>query len=364
MKSRRRSSRRRTVLLVSVGFLVLIGSLIQFSIDAGSRTANAGSPGNHVLSILIGVVALYISSRVSLVWWRQVAPIGYILVIGLLLLVRAFGPIVFGAKRWIIVGGFQLQPSELMKPALALMTAGYVAAMEDSAHRLAYIGRIVLIVAIPFVLVLAQPDLGTSLVLFALWVAQLVLSGLPAKQLAILGVVVAIVGVTSLPLMTPYQRSRVQSFLSGHRAEDASSYNVVQARIAIGSGGVFGAGLGGGTQSQLNFLPARHTDFVFSVVAEKLGLLGAAAVLVAQGAVAWVAWLITGAARSRYTMVLSASIATVLTMQMIVNTMMNVGLLPVTGIPLPFVSYGGTSMVVSLFFVGWLMQIDKQRSDR
>ncbi len=353
------ASRRSVVLVAATGFLLLVGLLVQFSIDANAKGLPVDfDPGKQVIAICIGIAGAIAAWRVSLTFWFKIAPALFVGVIGLLVLVRRFGVTVYGAKRWILLAGYQLQPSELAKPALALMGARVLPTTIGAVPARRLIGFLLLPV-IPVALVLTQPDLGTSIVLIAIWYAQLMISALEGRIVLILTLLLLAVGILSLPLMSDYQRERITSFVSQQEDESEAHYNVVQARIAIGSGGLVGRGLEGGTQSQLNFLPSQHTDFIFAVVAEKLGLLGAMSVLIAEVVVAVVAWRITASAVRPEHALLAAGIATAFSLQAVINISMNVGLLPVTGIPLPFVSYGGTSVLVGLVMVGWLLAVDQ-----
>lgn len=347
------------VLAAASLYLVIIGLLIQFSIHSSDRLARyQPKPITQVVACVIGLICLLVVNKLPMSVWRRFAIVGYIVVVMLMLVVRQTGVEVFGAKRWLTIGGFQLQPSELMKPVLVFVAAGLLVGFttKNAKRRLAIL---LVTAALPIGLVLLQPDLGTALVLLALWACQIFVSGIDRRYIGFIAAVLVGVAAIGVPLSTPYQKQRVSSFITGHKAEDASSYNVVQARIAIGSGGWLGQGLSGGTQSQLNFLPSQHTDFAFSVVAEKLGFVGALSVLLAEVGLSIAAWRIVIATKGNYLTLVSSGIALVFTMQAVVNIAMNVGLLPVTGIPLPLISYGGTSMVVSLIMIGWLLHIDR-----
>ena len=360
MKLQRLHIRKGEVfLLAPMFFLVIVGVLVQFSLSATDRSGLVASPLTHLISVAIGIAVMFVTTALPLTIWPKIARLFYGVVIVMLVCVLTFGPEVFGAKRWLLFSGFQIQPSEIMKPALAFMTAYLLVRKVRSNRQWFRIVSLLSLLGIPVLLVLLQPDIGTSLVLVAIWVAEVVTTSTVSwRQLAIMVAALVMVVVLCLPFMSPYQRARVTSFIGGHSEDDASSYNVVQARIAVGSGGVFGQGLSGGTQSQLSFLPARHTDFVFAVVAEKLGILGALGVVVAEGCIALRAWQIVKSTKKLQPSLVAAGMASVFLVQAIVNTSMNIGLLPVTGIPLPFVSYGGTSMIVSMFMVGWLLKLD------
>jgi rod shape determining protein RodA len=351
--------KHRLILIVSVTFLLVVGTLIQFSLSASDRSGLIASPASHVISILVGLAALGIAYWTPFSFWVKFSKAAYVALIVLLMLVLQFGPVVFGAKRWLVLGGLQFQPSEFMKVAVLLIGSMIVSRLNVGHKNLKLLGITAVTMAIPVGLILVQPDIGTAMVIVAMWSVMVSVSALSQQHLIVMfAIVIALIG-SGLPLLSPYQRTRITSFIGGHSADDASSYNVVQARIAIGSGGIKGQGLGGGTQSQLSFLPARHTDFAFAVVAEKLGIMGALAVVAAEIAIAWRAWQIVSKSVASIQSYAMTGTATLFSVQTIVNISMNLGLLPVTGITLPFVSYGGSSMVVCLFLIGWLLRAEK-----
>lgn len=351
-------------LALAAFYLVCIGLLIQFSIQPASR-AGGGAPQTQVLAAVIGLslaaAGYYLAGR----RWAKIAWAGLGVVLILLLAVEAAGPVVFGARRWLLVGGMQLQPSELLKPVLALLNA---VMLVQLGKRFAFskLAMLLGVLAVTVALVLRQPDLSTALILLMVWLGQVVAS--PIKTRLMYGLLggVAVLGLLALPLLASYQHGRLQNFIHAQQDDAETSYNVVQARVAIGSGGLTGRGLAGGTQSQLRFLPAQQTDFVFAVVAEKLGFIGAVSVLLAEGFLSISAWRIALKAKTNQLLVAGVGLAIVLSVQAAINLAMNVGLAPVSGLPLPLVSYGGTSLAVSLAMIGWLLGTDRvtQRTSR
>lgn len=282
-------------------------------------------------------------------------------VVLVLLIFVLFMPTRLGAHRWIDLGFFNLQPSELAK--LAVIVALSVV-MKDRAfgqdRPIEYLLPF-LVVACPLVFILKQPDLGTSLLFLPVLFTMLYVSGFKLKW------ILAIVG--SLILMSPflyhqlkgYQQQRILTFLNPDRDPLGAGYTIIQSKIAIGSGGFLGKGFMAGTQTQLHFLPERHTDFIFSVIGEEGGFLAAAFVIIAYWVIIHRGFVIASQCTNRFGRLLATGITALLATQAVVNISMTMGLLPVVGMPLFFVSYGGSSLIVSMFLIGILMNIGMRR---
>ena len=279
----------------------------------------------------------------------------------LLLIVLFFGDTGKGAQRWLDLGLFRFQPSEVMKLAVPMMVAWYVAekALPPSVSRLMIA---LVIILMPVVLIAKQPDLGTSLLVASAGIFVLLLTGLSWKW--IISAVVTFSAVTPIGwfyLMHDYQRQRVLTFLNPESDPLGSGYHIIQSKIAIGSGGIYGKGWLNGTQSQLDFLPERSTDFIFAVFAEEFGLIG---ILVLLGIYLYIIFrglTIAYQAQSGFTRLLAGSLTLTFFVYVLVNIGMVSGLLPVVGVPLPLVSYGGTSMVTLMSGFGILMSIHTHR---
>jgi rod shape determining protein RodA len=285
------------------------------------------------------------------------APVLYVAGLGLLLSVFMLGRTVSGARRWIHLGPFTVQPSELFKLIFIITLAWALTSRRgERLSRGALIGTFVLL-GVPFLLVVRQPDLGTALVLVPVLGAILVGIGLRARVLG--GLVLA--AVAAMPLawlaLKPYQRDRLLVYLDPFRDPLGTAYNVIQAKIAIGSGQLLGKGIGGATQSRLSFLPERHTDFIFAVFAEMWGFLGCLVLIVAYVLLVLRGFEIAAGTRETRGRILALGVTTVFAAQILINIGMVTGLLPIVGIPLPFMSYGGSSMVVSLTALGLLLSI-------
>lgn len=272
-----------------------------------------------------------------ILWWA--APIGYVLA-NLFLLLSYLGPSIRGATRWILVFGVQLQPSELVKPLLLLSFAYFM--HKYSPRALSNIPRLFILFAIPFFLVFRQPDLGTSIVYTISWSAMMLAGGLPVW------VLVSGIGLAGvfLPVLwshlAPYQKSRITTFLEPELDPKGAGYNALQAMIAVGSGQWFGRGLGRGTQSHLRFLPEFHTDFIFATLVEELGFFGGSLLIGGYGILLSriIAPILRGAVADARVFIYSFGLFAMLLSQIFINAGMNMGLIPITGITLPFVSYG------------------------
>jgi rod shape determining protein RodA len=305
----------------------------------------------------VGLIGLLVVVSVDYRNLVRFAPVFYVLGVGLLLSVFILGRTVSGARRWIHVGPLTVQPSELFKLIFIITLAwALTSARGERLSRVALVGTFVLL-GVPFFLVVKQPDLGTALVLVPVLGATLVGLGLRMKVLGGL----ALGSVALMPLawfvLKPYQRDRLLVYLDPFRDPLGTAYNVIQAKIAIGSGQLLGKGIGGATQSRLAFLPERHTDFIFAVFAEMWGFLGCLVLIVAYALLVLRGFEIAAGTRETRGRILALGVTSVFAVQILINIGMVTGLLPIVGIPLPLMSYGGSSMVVSLTALGLLISI-------
>lgn len=303
---------------------------------------------------LVGLIAVVSVDYRNLV---RFAPVFYVVGLGLLLSVFILGRTVSGARRWIHLGPLTVQPSELFKLIFIITLAwALTSARGERLSRASLVGTFVLL-GVPFFLVVRQPDLGTALVLVPVLGATLVGLGLRMKVLGGL----ALGSVALMPLawfmLKPYQRDRLLVYLDPYRDPLGTAYNVIQAKIAIGSGQLLGKGIGGATQSRLAFLPERHTDFIFAVFAEMWGFLGCLVLVVAYALLVLRGFEIAAGTRETRGRILALGVTSVFAVQILINIGMVTGLLPIVGIPLPLMSYGGSSMVVSLTALGLLISI-------
>jgi rod shape determining protein RodA len=286
----------------------------------------------------------------------------YVIATGLLGVVAVAGHATGGSRRWINLGILKLEPSELAKLALLIVLVRYLRETPPpGGFRLRHLIVPALLLAVPVILVLRQPDLGTALVLILIGVTLIFVGGLNWRTMAILGLAGALVAPVGWHYLKPYQRQRLVSFLDPHSDPLGSGYHIIQSEIAIGAGGDLGKGFLKGTQARLNFLPEQTTDFIFAVYAEEFGfagsllLLGLYSALIARGI--WVA----RRARDRFGSLLAVGITAIIFWQVAINIGMATGMLPVVGIPLPLVSYGGSSLIAMMAAIGILISINTRR---
>lgn len=320
----------------------------------------------------LGAIALAFFTFVDYRAWRAWRWWLYGAATLLLAVVPFFGVEVFGARSWLAVGGFQFQPSEVMKLAMIVALASVLAGQGTVLKARQFV-LAAGVAVLPLALVMLQPDFGTALILAAVGTGMLLHARLARWQriavalalaLAVLAVVLAFKDVGPFGgLLADYQKDRLTSFIDPTRDPRGSGYNVLQSEIAVGSGGLMGQGLGFGSQSQLNFLPVVHTDFIFAAIAEAWGFIGAAGLLIAFGILVYRLMAAARQAQDDFGYFVCVGLATQIMFQVLVNVGMNVRIMPVTGIPLPFVSYGGTSLIVILLAMG-LAQAVVLRSKR
>ncbi|MFN2291978.1 MAG: FtsW/RodA/SpoVE family cell cycle protein [Anaerolineae bacterium] len=314
-----------------------------------SRSPILSAPTVEPFLMVAGLAAIYLLDCLSLRFTDTLRNPLYVLVLALLGIVFLIGQVSGGSQRWLAAGA--IQPSELSKILMIIVLAKLLADREDSDSQLKMIVTSLGVIAVPMVLIYLQPDLGTALALGAIWLSTIWLAGIRTRYLLLL----IAGGIGALPLlwfnMEDYMRERLLLFLNP--AGDPDSYfNVHQALVSIGSGGWTGKGLTHGTQSQLHFLRVRHTDFIFAVTAEELGFLGALAMIALLFFLLWRILRIAGRSRDAFGRLLAAGVAGLIFFQAVVNVGMNLGLMPVTGIPLPFVSYGGSSFLTLVLGLG------------
>ncbi|TWH00680.1 rod shape determining protein RodA [Nocardioides sp. J9] len=355
------------LLLVAVVLLSLVGCLLIWSATIERDDLTGGDDRAFLLKQLVNIVIGLVLMAMVVVtdhrWVRILAPVAYLGAVVGLVLVLVMGSTINGSRSWLMIGGMSLQPSELAKLAVVVGMALVVAERSEGRWR-DRVGTtdvlLMLVVAgVPATLILAQPDLGTMLVLTATVFGVIAASGAHRGWLAALaggGVAVAVLAVTS-GFLKEYQVDRFLAFTDPDLDPRGAGYNVEQARIAVGNGGLFGQGLFDGSQTQSGFVPEQHTDFVFTVAGEELGLVGAAFIVALLGVVLWRALLIATRTDDVFGRIAAAGIACWFGFQAFQNIGMCLGIMPVTGVPLPFVSYGGSSMFAGMLAVGLLQNI-------
>jgi rod shape determining protein RodA len=353
------------LLLASSVLLVVLGLLVLYSLGIKAKqVSNQLDTTKQIVYALIGILLLIIASRNDYKVLKNYSGALYVFMVATLLAVEFFGATRLGATRWIALGPFQFQPSEVAKLILIIVLAKFYAQNFDYSDQARVLFRSLLYSLPAIFLVLVQPDLGTAIVMGSIWLVMTLATKVKKRYLLIMFASLILAFPVLYPRLQDYQKKRITTFLQPSADPSGAGYNVSQAIIAVGSGGMFGQGLGSGGQSQGNFLPSSHTDFVFAVLAEKLGFLGALVCIALFLAV--IARIIIDASYSsdRFGSLLCVGIATMFIVHVVVNIGMNLGIMPVTGIPLPFISAGGTSMMVSLFSVGLVQSVYSRRKGR
>jgi cell division protein FtsW len=349
--------------------LIAFGAVMVYSASSGTTLLQGGGDSSeylkrYLLSAALGLGALGFFSRHGVATAKRYTPaILVVSLIGLLLvLMPGFGLEANGARRWIGAGPLQIQPSELAKLALVLYAAGLIAAKPKRTRSLKGVRPLILVAGVMALLIVAEPDLGTAIVISLTLGALLVVSGVRMRHLGTLfGVLFLLVLVVAL--LEPYRRARLTAFLNPWADAQGSGFQSVQAMIAIGSGGPFGVGLGQSVQ-KLFYLPEAHTDMILAVIGEELGFVGIAGVLFLYGMIAYAGLRAARMARDLYSKLLAAGITSVILIQATVNFFAVLGVLPLTGVPLPFISYGNSNLVVLLAGMGILINVAQRPAAR
>lgn len=352
-------------LLGAVALLTIFGITMIRSAIAGNIEL-ADFDQRQLIFVAIGFAAVILITIIDYRMWKAANNILYLGTAGLLILLNLFGEGLFGSARWFRVGPILIQPSEFAKIVIILIMADFFSRYQTKAHNLRWVMRSFLLTMGIVIWIMLQPDLSTSIVIFVIWFALLWVSGIKIKQLLTAGGMSLIAIAIILPIMVinynptdesglikPYQVERILNFVfPDPEATHGANYNVQQALISIGSGGLTGQGYGSGSQVQLRFLKVRHSDFIFSAMAEEFGFIGTIIIMGLLLIVILRCLRAARLARDTYGALIAYGVATLLSFQTIVNIGMNLNLLPVTGLTLPFVSYGGSSLLSLLISIG------------
>lgn len=361
------------LLILAVLCLTAIGMVVIYSASHSQLAAAGLNPFHYVqrqaLALVIGLVLSIVIISIDYRAWKRWSKLIYLASIILLVGVLVFGKSVFGSQRWMRLGPLSLQPSELAKITLVLALARFFE-KEENALSMKGIAQAALLTLVPMGLILIQPDLGTAVIFVGLFFTMWYVGNARLKDLLIAGFSLIAVGVGVvvaslqgwLKVIKPYQLTRILVFLNPYADRDGAGWNVIQSIIAIGSGGFLGKGVLGGTQSSLHFLPANHTDFVFSVIAEEFGFLGSLFVLALFVLLIWRGLHIAAIAKDTYGTLLAAGATSIFFFHLIINVGMTLGIMPVTGLPLPFITAGGSTMITSLMAVAVILNVGLRRS--
>lgn len=356
-------SRQPWQMLIPLFGLVALGAAVLYSAAGGHLQPYALT---HVIRFLIFMVMAIGISRLDRNVFRMAAYPLYGGILVLLVLVELIGAVGGGSQRWLNLGVMSLQPSELMKPAIVLVLARFYEtlphAMTTSWRGLVPAG---VLIAVPVLLVMIQPDLGTSLAICFGGAVTMFLAGLPLWWFVSVGAATTIIApIAFFTLLHDYQRNRVLVFLDPESDPLGTGYHITQSKIAIGSGGLFGKGFGHGSQSHLQYLPEPHTDFVFATMSEEWGMVGGLFVLLVFTIVLGWGMRVARQAPDRFSGLLAAGLTMTMFFYVMINLMMVTGLAPVVGIPLPFMSHGGTSMLTNMICLGVIMAVNRWNQTR
>ncbi|PIU03147.1 rod shape-determining protein RodA [Candidatus Shapirobacteria bacterium CG08_land_8_20_14_0_20_39_18] len=327
-----------SILIVSTFGLVMVWSLTPSLFN------------QQLVFLLVGLLLFFIVSGFDIRIFQNFSKIIYLFSIFFLFLTFILGEVTRGSIRWIPIGNYSIQPSEMVKPLLIIFFASLIAGWDKL--KIPHLAAIFLLALIPLVLIFKQPDLGSSLIIAAVLTGILLGGGITKKPIAGFFVLILMIIPAFWFFLHDYQKSRFLSFLNPYNDPLGSGYNLIQAVIAVGSGELFGRGLGRGTQSHLAFLPERHTDFMFASLSEEFGLVGAAIVIMCYLILLFRVLKHAQNSHSKFASLVCLGVFSMLFFQIFVNIGMNMGIMPITGIPLPFVSYGGSSALATMICFG------------
>ena len=341
------------ILVVSILVLGIISMFAMYSTDGGEFKYHTNS---HILRFCVFFALFFLVSLIQIRFWHDQSYLIYISLFLLLLGVKYFGLTSSGSKRWLDLYFMNLQPSELMKVGLILFLAKYYHRVSiENMNTLRYLFTPIIALIAPILLVATQPDLGTSILIAAGGVVVAWLAGVRIKFFAYSSILFLALLPVAISFLKPYQKSRILTFLNPERDPLGAGYQIIQSKIAIGSGGLFGKGFLNGSQSYLDYLPEKHTDFIFTLFSEEFGFFGSLSILALYALIISRIIKIGNITRSTFGKLYCYSFATAFFIYVVVNMMMVLGLLPIVGSPLPIMSYGGSSMMAIMFGLGIVM---------
>jgi len=340
-------------------FLAATGITMLYSVAGGDMEPWAS---RHAMRFGFALVLMLIIAVTDIRYWMALAYPAWITGLVLLILVDVIGDVGMGGQRWLDIGFMRIQPSELMKIAVVMALARYYHAMTFvQSRRLPALLMPLILIIVPAALVIRQPDFGTGLTIIAGGVIIMFLAGLPAWLFAVGGVSITAAIPIVWQTMKEYQKNRVLTFLNPESDPLGAGYQIMQSKIALGSGGMTGKGFLDGTQSHLNFLPEMKTDFIFTVLVEEFGLIGALTVLLLYGSVLMYGLLIGIGCRNQFGRLMASGLAMTLFFYILINVGMVMGLMPVVGVPLPLISYGGSAMLTWAIAYGLILSVATHR---
>jgi len=341
------------ILFGAVFLLICFGLAALYSISVSFENPDFLNFKKQIIFVVIGLVFLFLASFFDYRFWQDYSYLIYIAVAIILLAVLFFGVTVHGTTGWFSFVGFNFQPVELAKMALVIFLAWFLSRKINFVKDVKNFLILGVAAGLYFLLVAWQPDLGSAIILFLIWLLMIIFAGVSKKHLIFLAVILVLFSVVAwFFLLQDYQKDRIATFFDPQSDPYGRGYHVRQAMTAIGAGGFMGRGLGFGSQSQLKFIPASQTDFIFAVVAEELGFIGVSLVLFLFGLIFYRLVKAVQLMKDSFSTFFILGTTIILFSQVIINIGMNIGLVPVTGISLPFLSYGGSFLIVSLVLIG------------
>lgn len=340
-------------------------ALVFLSISTlGSFDSSFSLASRQIVWVGISFSVLFLFSRLDLSFFKKTNFLISLYGFGILLLIALIflGATINGAKSWFVFGGVSFQPSDFLKLILILVLAKYLARRHVEIRAMKHVIITALYFLIPFLLIFLQPDFGSAIILFFIWIGMVLISGLSKKHLLLLFTlgVVAISGMWVF-VFQDYQKDRIRTFMNPLSDIHGSGYNAYQSTIAVGSGELFGKGVGYGTQSRLNFLPEYETDFIFAAISEEWGFIGSMIILLLIGFIIFRILFIGYHAGGNFELLFSVGLALYFMSHVLVNIGMNIGLMPVTGVTLPFLSYGGSHLLIEFIGLGMLMSMNRKK---
>jgi len=348
--------------IIAVSFaLVTMGIVNLYSATSGTPEFGFAFYQRQLLWFGIGAVVALAVCWLDYRYYEQFAYVLYLVALLFLGLVLVYGMMVGGVQRWIKIGGFAFQPSELMKIALILGLARYFVRHERNEYELRHLAVPLSMMLVPTLLIARQPDLGTAFILIVIFFSLVLFVKIRLKSLMILAVIVLLATPMLWFSVKEYQRSRILTFLNPDRDPLGAGYHIIQSKIAVGSGGIWGKGYREGTQCKLQFLPERHTDFVFAVLGEEWGFAGCAVVLTAYLALILFGLNVAAKAKDRYGALTAFGVTAMMFWHTVVNVGMVLGMMPVVGLPLPFLSYGGSFAIANALGIALLLNVGARR---
>ena len=341
------------ILVLSILVLGVTSMFAMYSTDGGEFKYHTNS---HILRFFVFFAMFFVVSFIKTRFWHDTSYLIYFVIFILLLAVKYFGLTSSGSKRWLDLYFMNLQPSELMKIGLILFLAKYYHRISiENINSLRYLILPITVLIGPIILVATQPDLGTSILIAAGGLVVAWLAGVRAKFFVYSGVVMFALLPIAISFLKPYQKSRILTFLNPERDPLGAGYQIIQSKIAIGSGGLFGKGFLNGSQSYLDYLPEKHTDFIYTLFSEEFGFFGSLFILLLYALIIYRIIRIGNITRSNFGKLYCYGFGTAFFIYVVVNMMMVLGLLPIVGSPLPIMSYGGSSMMAIMFGLGIVM---------